>query len=184
METKSTNKKKITILWDSSTNSTKCNTSDELRKSFMDQISLPSLIEEQRELLNRPVTREEVLDAICTLQSGKAWGPDGYGPEYYKKKMSRVVVGPLTNMFLDSFRNRCLPPSLNLANISLILKKNKPSDECGSYRPVSLINVDSKILSKVLARRLENYLPSLINDHQTALSGEGSLTLMWKDFLM
>lgn len=146
--------------------SSECNTSDELRKSFLDQISFPSLTEEQRELLNREVTREEVLDAIRSLQSGKAPGPDGYGPEYYKK-MSRAVVGPLTDMFLDSFRNGCLPPSLNLANISLILKKNKPPEECGSYRPVSLINVDSKILSKVLARRLENCLPLLINDDQT-----------------
>ena len=146
--------------------STECNTSDDLRKAFLDQTNLPSLTEEQRELLNAPITREEVLEAIRSLQSGKAPGPDGYGPEYYKK-MSRVVVGPLTDMFLDSFKNKRLPPSLNLANISLILKKNKPSDECGSYRPVSLINVDSKILSKVLARRLENYLPSLINEDQT-----------------
>ena len=83
------------------------------------------------------------------------------------RSIIKVVVGPLTDMFVDSFRNGRLPPSLNLANISLILKKNKPSDECGSYRPISLINVDSKILSKVLARRLENYLPSLINDNQT-----------------
>ncbi len=119
--------------------STECNTSDELRKSFLDQVSLPSLTEEQREFLNRPVTGKEVLDAIRTLQSGKAPGPDGYGPEYYKK-MSRVVVGPLTNMFLDSFGKRCLPSSLNLANISLILKKqNKPSDECGSYRPEAIL---------------------------------------------
>lgn len=44
-------------------------------------------------------------------------------------------------MFLDSFKNKCLLPSLNLAHISLIRKKNKPSDEYGSYRPVSLINV-------------------------------------------
>lgn len=146
--------------------STECNTSEQVRKAFLDQISLPSLTEGQQEILNRPITRKEVLESIHSLQSGKAPGPDGYGPEYYKK-MSNMVVGPLTDMFLDSFRNGCLPPSLNLANISLILKKNKPPDECGSYRPVSLINVDSKILSKLLARRLENYLPSLINNDQT-----------------
>ena len=70
---------------DPSSSSTECNTSDELRKSFLDQISFPSLTEEQLELLNSPVTREEVLDAICTLHSGKAPVPDGYGPEYYKK---------------------------------------------------------------------------------------------------
>ena len=53
--------------------STECNASDELRKSFLDQISLT---EEQQELLNRP--REEVLGTIHTFQSGKAPGPDGW----------------------------------------------------------------------------------------------------------
>lgn len=77
---------------------TECNTLYELRKSFLNQISLPSLTEEQWKLMNRPVTRAEVLDAICTLRSGKAPGPDGYGQEYHTK-MIRVVVGPLTDMF-------------------------------------------------------------------------------------
>lgn len=63
--------------------STKCDTSNEQRISFLDQVSLPSLTVEQREFLNRPVTKEEVLDAIRTLQSGKApeAPTDGYGPE-------------------------------------------------------------------------------------------------------
>lgn len=50
---------------------------------------------------------------------------------------------------------------------SLILKKGKPADECPSYRPITLPNVDLKILSKILARRLEKVLPSIINTDQT-----------------
>lgn len=59
------------------------------------------------------------------------------------------------------------PPTLNLANINLILKKDKPSDICGSYRPISLIVVDSKLLSKLLDMRLEKLLTFLINPDQT-----------------
>lgn len=68
---------------------------------------------------------KEVLEAITSLKSGKAPGPDGLCPEFYKK-LSHLIVEPLTDMFLDSFENGHLPPTLNLANITLILKKDKP----------------------------------------------------------
>lgn len=65
-------------------------------------------------------------------------------------------------MYTDSFARGMLPPTLNHAKIVLIFKKNKPAKDCSSYRPVSLINVDGKLLSKILARRLEIFLPTLI----------------------
>ena len=76
-------------------------------------------------------------------------------------------MGPFLEMLNDSFNKGSLPRSLTEANISLILKKGKPADECPSYRPISLLNVDFKILSKTLVRRLEKVLPSIINTDQT-----------------
>ena len=51
--------------------------------------------------------------------------------------------------------------------LPLSQKKGKDPIECASYRPVSLLNVDAKILAKVLASRLENILPSIISEDQT-----------------
>ncbi len=98
-----------------------CDSSDGGRNDFLNRVPLPSLSQEQREKLNAPVTVDVVRRAIVSLEGGKAPVPDGFCPEFYKK-MSLLIAGPLTNMFLDSFENGWLPPALNLANITLILK--------------------------------------------------------------
>lgn len=69
-------------------------------------------------------------------------------------------------MYKESFIEGTLPNSLRLAMITLILKPNKPPNECSSYRPISLMGCDTKILWKVLSRRLDKYLPCLIIDDQ------------------
>uniref|UniRef100_A0A3B3HJQ5 Reverse transcriptase domain-containing protein n=1 Tax=Oryzias latipes TaxID=8090 RepID=A0A3B3HJQ5_ORYLA len=70
-------------------------------------------------------------------------------------------------MSADSFCKGTLPNSLNQASITLLPKKDKNLLECGSYRPISLLNTDYKILAKVLACRLETVLPSLVSNDQS-----------------
>ena len=48
-------------------------------------MNLPTLSEEQRSDLCRPITEQEVLESIKSLRSGKSPGPDGFGPEFSKK---------------------------------------------------------------------------------------------------
>lgn len=45
-------------------------------------------------------------------------------------------------------------------------KVKKNTLECSSFRPLSLLNIDYKIVAKVLARRLENILPKIIDPDQ------------------
>ena len=56
---------------------------------------------------------------------------------------------------------------VNIALISLLLKKDKDPTECQNYRPLSLFKSELKIYAKVLARRIQDYLPELVNCDQT-----------------
>lgn len=60
-----------------------------------------------------------------------------------------------------------LPATSNTAKISLLLKPNKDPTLPSSYWPISLINVDTKIIAKALALRLEKVIPSIIHPDQT-----------------
>lgn len=70
-------------------------------------------------------------------------------------------------MYTESLERGFLPETLTQASIILLLKRDKDPKLCGSYRPLSLQNVDAKILAKVLASRIENILPKIISDEQT-----------------
>lgn len=147
-------------------------------EEFFSRFNLPSLTEDHRSTLNSPIYMKKVLDAIKGLQSGKAAKPNGLGSEFYKV-FQYVLVDPLPNMYNDFFVKDLLPMSLREANISLILKSGKPPKDCTSYQPISLLNVDVKILSKVLGRRLEGLLPLLINQDQTGfIKGRNSYNNM------
>ena len=61
-----------------------------------------------------------------------------------------------------------LPISQGQAVIKLIAKKDRDKRFAKNWRPISLLNVDTKILSKSLAEKLKNVLPELISSNQTA----------------
>lgn len=70
-------------------------------------------------------------------------------------------------MFTDSFEKGILTVSLRGDMLTLLPKSGKPCNKCESLRPVSLLNVALKIHCKILARRLERFLPNLIPCDQT-----------------
>lgn len=79
-----------------------------------------------------------------------------------------MLLSPLLCSVLSESRSQgSLLPSFSEACITLIAKKGKDPTECGSYRPISLLNTDAKILAKVFAHRLENTLPTIISKDQT-----------------
>lgn len=71
-------------------------------------------------------------------------------------------------MFTESFNESFNTPTNSKSGLYLaaVKKANDPL-LCGSYRPISLLNVDFKLLSKLLARRLEVVLPSIVSSDQT-----------------
>lgn len=103
---------------------------------------------------------------MMAMQNRKAPGMDGYPVEFYKK--FKVQLAPLLlAVFTESLERGSLPPTFSQASISLLLKKDKDPTLCSSYCPISLLNVDAKILAKVLAHRMESFLPTITSEDQT-----------------
>lgn len=127
--------------------------------------SVKTLTEEVKVDLDKDITVEELLQAIKSINSGKTPGPYGLPIEFYKTFQKQLLT-PLLDMFNESFNSGTLPPTLRLATIILILKPGKIPTDCSSYRPISLMEVDTKLLCKVLTKRLDPHIPLLVHGDQ------------------
>ena len=140
---------------------------DESRIStFLNPLSIPSTPPDLVNKLEAPITQAEITQAISLMQSGKTPGPDGFPSEFFKQ-FSRPLSAQFAAVLLESHQRGSLPPSMKEAVITFIAKKGKDPVDCASYRPISLLNTDAKILAKVLALRLDEALPHIITTDQT-----------------
>lgn len=127
------------------------------------------LSQRQKDLLDGPITLEELTRAVNSSASGKAPGLDGIPVEFYKSFWKDM--GPhLLQVFKAELEEDSISLSQRNGVISLLYKKGDRRD-MGNWRPVSLLTADFKLLSKVLASRLGSVLPDLLSSDQTAVKG-------------
>lgn len=129
---------------------------------------LPCLEEDVTEELERPITLNEIEDAIDSLNNGKSPGPDGLGAAFYKT-FKDGLAPVLHNVFQESFQSGALPPSCSKAH-TILIPKTKDTEllkKVNGYRPITLTNTDYKVFMKVLAKRLQSVMKTLVGPHQT-----------------
>lgn len=143
--------------------SSKVDYSEEELGSFLDQITFPTLSAMARDSLDGFITVEKVQQALGDLQAGKTPGTDGLPPEFYKQ-YGEHMTPKLHEVIVKTLKDGELPASMSEAVIVVIPKPGKDPELCTSYRPISLLNADSKILTKVLARRLNEVILTLVHE--------------------
>ena len=93
-------------------------------------------------------------------------GTDGFPAEFYRFFWPEISK-EMTDSFNYVFQSGTLSITQRRGAISLIPKKPKDKRSLENLRPISLLNVDYKILTKTIAKRIEKVLPNIINVDQT-----------------
>ena len=126
----------------------------------------PCLSNELKHDLEKEISEAEIYDAIMTLKNGKVCGSDGLPVEFYRTFYNELKQ-PLLRMYLYAYKNGVFPKSTKRGVVSLLPKRGKDARYIKHRRPLTLLNYDFKILSKLIDNRIRTVLPNIISEDQT-----------------
>lgn len=116
--------------------------------------------------LEQQITEDEVMESISSMKGATSPGPDGIGIAFYKRyKVALVPI--LTRVYNLLLASTSIPAWFTAGNVILLFKKGDPKLS-SNYRPITLLNLDYKIMTKVLSKRLQKALPPVLGSTQYA----------------
>ena len=128
---------------------------------FLEKFNLPRLNQEEIEIIDNLITSTEIEAVIKNLPKNKSPGPDGFTGEFCQAFREELM--PILRIFQKIAEEGTLPNSFYKATITLIPKPDKENTKKENDRPISLMHRDAKILSKILANRVQQHIRKLIN---------------------
>ena len=130
---------------------------------FIERYNLPRLNQEEIENKNRPITSTE----IETVTKNSQWTK--VQDQMFHRNIYQTFREELTPILLKLFQNIAeegtFPYSFCEAIITLMIKPDK-----NTTQKISLLNTDAKILNKIIASQIQQYINKIIHHDQVGLS--------------
>ena len=112
------------------------------------------------------ITLEECWEAIKSMSCLKSPGLDGLPKEFYVFAF-KYIGKSFVEMVNNSWEEGILAQSQRVGLITLICKDSSQCDNLNFWRPISLLNTDYKILSKLISLRLSKVITDIVHADQT-----------------
>lgn len=142
-------------------------TSQKYENNFEDFVTeIPKLNENNKDYCDQDITEYEIGKSLAELSNNKTPGSDGLSVEFYKffwPNIKHIVC----NSFNYAFEHGALSIEQKRGILNIIPKKGKDLRYLKNWRPISLLNTDYKILTKLLAQRLQSVIPTIVSSNQT-----------------
>ncbi|XP_020262713.1 uncharacterized protein LOC109838703 [Asparagus officinalis] len=126
----------------------------------------PILSTNQSVSLSLPVTRDEIKQAIFSMSDDKAPGPDGYSASFFKAAWD-IINEDFFLAVEEFFYSGKMLGTLNTTSITLVPKIPNPKSP-SDFRPISCCNCVYKVITKIIANRIQKVMGVLISDAQSA----------------
>jgi hypothetical protein len=147
---------------------------------FLDRYHVKKLNQDQVKDINSPISPKEIEAVINRLPTKKSPGPDRCSAEFYQN-FKEDLIPVLHKLFHKVEAEGTLPNSFYEATIILIPKPQKDPTKIEYFRPISLMNVHAKILNKILAKRIQEHIKTIIHHDQVGfLPGMQGWFNIWK----
>ena len=129
-------------------------------------LDLDSLIQPTPGLeeLSVPFTTEEIDNVVKLMLADKAHGPDGFNGHFLKTSW-HIVKHDIYHLCFDFYEGKLNIESINMGYITLVPKIGSP-ETVNDYRPITLLNCCLKILTKLLANRLQKVVLKIVHKNQ------------------
>jgi hypothetical protein len=136
-----------------------------LQEQLLAQEVIPPLVtNEVNTMLTMLPSHKEIKAAIFALNKDSSPGPDGFGAfffQHYWEIGKDDVIAAMIQLFTSSW----ILPGYN-SNIIALIPKTPNAISIDQYRPIAMTNFKFKIISKILADRLAQIMPSIISKEQ------------------
>jgi hypothetical protein len=121
-------------------------------------------MEEEVQVLENPVTKEEVLEVLKEFMKDKTPGPDGWTVEFCLH-FFELVASNLVEAVEEARMTGAMYKGMNTTFIELIPKVNGLAT-FGDFRPIYLCNLCYKIITKIIAKRIRPILSRTLSEEQ------------------
>jgi len=125
---------------------------------------MPKIPEDANTVLDNPITLEEVREAVQKGKRHKSPDPDGIYHEFFIKKWD-IVKDDLTDMIKNMYMEGSVPDSQKHGYIVCLPKQATPMSP-ENYRPLTILNTDYKLLTRIIANRLRPWMDNILHHNQ------------------